>query len=300
MLARTIPKVHIGGYLVQRKEHAASTGADVPSPFPSVNVGGIPFAVSNLDHAVRWLMTTAESGSEGVSVRLANSYCIALAGEDERYRRLLTEGGVNFPDGAPVAAVMRSLPRGSGSAKAGRVRGPSFFEEALSQSRDSGLRHFFLGATPETLEKLERAVLSRHPGLQIAGTHAPPFAPMSDRFVTECADVIAVASPDLVWVGIGTPKQDFLTSDLASRTGKVCIGVGAAFDFSAGTVAEAPVWVQNSGFEWLYRLATEPKRLWRRYLVGNLQFIALVIRNEILTMLANSLRQIRKIRRPAE
>lgn len=278
---------------MQRKKHAASTDAGVPSRFRSVNVGGIPFAVSNLDHAVRWLVTTAESGSEGVSVRLANSYCIALAGEDERYRRLLTEGGVNFPDGAPVAAVMRSMPRRFGSAKAGRVRGPSFFEEALDQSRKSGLKHFFLGATPETLEKLEGAVLNRYPGLQIAGTHSPPFAPMSDKFVTECADAISVASPDLVWVGIGTPKQDFLTNDLAARTGKVCIGVGAAFDFSAGTVAEAPVWVQNSGFEWLYRFATEPKRLWRRYLVGNLQFIALVIKNEFSAMLASSIKKLK-------
>lgn len=273
---------------MQRKEESAkSEHGTVSSRLSTVSVGGVPFAISNLPRAVQWLLDTAQSDAPGLSVRLANSYCVALAGKDARYLQLLTASGVNFPDGAPIAAVMRSMPGLAEPARktAGRVRGPSFFEETLDKGRERDLTHFFLGATVETLQQLEHAVLTRYPDLRIAGTHAPPYAPLSDEFVSECVAVVSAASPDIVWVGIGTPKQDFLTTELAERIGKVCVGVGAAFDFSAGTVAEAPTWIQNSGFEWLYRLITEPKRLWRRYLFGNAKFIALVIRHHIPVLL---------------
>ncbi|WP_200896289.1 WecB/TagA/CpsF family glycosyltransferase [Pseudarthrobacter chlorophenolicus] len=228
-----------------------------------------------------------------MAVRLANSYCVALAGQDDRYHRLLNDSGVNFPDGAPVAAVMRAVPgRMEGLRKpAGRVRGPSFFEMTLDKGREDSLKHFFLGATPETLFRLESAVKARYPGVQVVGTYAPPFGPLDEDFISECAAATEPASPDVVWVGIGTPKQDFLASELATRTGKVCVGVGAAFDFSAGTVTEAPVWIQNSGFEWLYRLTTEPKRLWRRYLFGNAKFVGLVVRHQTPVLLKQQMRK---------
>lgn len=264
-------------------QQASVEGSSGATLFGSrMDVGGVAFAVSNLHHAVQWILDRAARHKGGLSVRLANSYCIALAGSDERYRRLLNDDGVNFPDGAPVAAVMRFMfkPEGCKGADIGRVRGPSFFELALDKSREQGITHFFLGATPETLKKLEHAVKDRYPGIQLAGAYAPPFAPISNELVSDCVTKINDADPDIVWVGIGTPKQDFLTTALAEATGKVCAGVGAAFDFSSNSIREAPKWIQDSGFEWLYRLATEPRRLWKRYLVGNFQFIYLVVKNQ--------------------
>lgn len=265
--------------MIERKLNAQQE----ESLLPVIDVGGVPFVASNLTEAVRWLIFRAISGKRGVSVRLANAYCVALAGSDHGYRRLLSTGGVNFADGAPVATVMRVLARriNVSPGHVGRVRGPSFFEGVIDEGREAGVKHFFLGATPETLFKLRESLERRYPGVQVVGTYAPPFAGISDEFVTTCSAAVKGTQADIIWIGIGTPKQDFLSTQLAATTGKVCVGVGAAFDFSAGTVRQAPVWIQNSGFEWLFRFASEPKRLWRRYLLGNTRFLVLVLRENI-------------------
>jgi N-acetylglucosaminyldiphosphoundecaprenol N-acetyl-beta-D-mannosaminyltransferase len=135
-----------------------------------------------------------------------------------------------------------------------------------------------LGATDETLTKLSDEARTRYPGLHIVDCYAPPFGPVEQTIDEACMARIAAAKPDIVWIGMGTPKQDFAAARLAERLPGVYIGVGAAFDFVAGSVREAPKWVQNSGFEWAYRLCSEPRRLWRRYLFGNARFILAVIR----------------------
>jgi N-acetylglucosaminyldiphosphoundecaprenol N-acetyl-beta-D-mannosaminyltransferase len=249
-----------------------------------IAVGGVPFRALDLHEAVDWLARRVLDKRVGLSVRLANAYCIALTNSHKEYRRLMTEHGVNFPDGMPVALVMRGISKSRGlpRGQVGRVRGPSFFEESLDRGREHHFRHFFLGTTPETLSRLQSTIELKFPGVRSAGTYAPPFAPLNESFVTTCVDRINNSDADIVWVGLGTPKQDFLTTELARLTGKHCVGVGAAFDFSAGTVREAPKWIQNSGFEWLYRLLAEPKRLWKRYLVGNFEFAWLVVRKNLL------------------
>ncbi|MGN7253304.1 WecB/TagA/CpsF family glycosyltransferase [Arthrobacter sp. SAFR-014] len=249
-----------------------------------IAVGGVPFRALDLHGAVDWLARRVLDKRVGLSVRLANAYCIALTNSHEEYRRLMTEHGVNFPDGMPVALVMRGISRSQGlpTGRVGRVRGPSFFEQSLDRGREHHFSHFFLGTTPETLARLQANVELKFPGVSSAGTYAPPFAPLSDSFISDCADRINNSGADIVWVGLGTPKQDFLTTELARLTGRHCVGVGAAFDFTAGTAREAPKWIQNSGFEWLYRLATEPKRLWKRYLVGNFEFASVVVRKNFL------------------
>jgi N-acetylglucosaminyldiphosphoundecaprenol N-acetyl-beta-D-mannosaminyltransferase len=249
-----------------------------------IAVGGVPFRASNLADAVAWLAHRVKDKREGISIRLANSYCIALTGSHAHYRQLMTEHGVNLPDGMPVALVMQAISRIRGLPRrhVGRVRGPSFFEMSLDEGRRYGLSHFFLGTTTETLAQLQTTVGSKYPGLRQAGSYAPPFAPLTAAFVSDCAARIESSDADIVWVGLGTPKQDFLSTELAKMTGRHCVGVGAAFDFSAGTVREAPKWIQDSGFEWLYRLVSEPRRLWKRYLIGNCQFAYLVVRRNLL------------------
>lgn len=235
-------------------------------------VAGVPFGVTNLSEASDWLLSVAMRRS-AVALRLANAYCVALASSDSSYRDILLGDGVNLPDGAPVVWVLRR--RGL---QADRVRGPSFFVETLDRSQGTTLSHFFLGATDETLSALRAELQDRYPEARLAGSYAPPFGELDEQFYLIAETKIRHAMPDIVWVGLGTPKQDFATYELANRTGLPCVGVGAAFDFVAGTVAEAPVWVQNSGFEWLFRLLSEPRRLWKRYLFGNTRFIVELIR----------------------
>lgn len=247
---------------------------DQVTRFPVTDVGGIPFQVATLEDACDWLLTSAIPLRTGLNVRLANAYNVALASHDSRYKRVLTGDGVNFPDGTPVVWFMRLR---SGKQRPGRVRGPSLFALTLRESVRHGTKHFFLGGTPQTLARLEANVRSLCPGIAIAGTYSPPFTAMDETYIADCAERVRASGADIVWIGLGTPKQDQLGTALANEVPIVSVNVGAAFNFVAGTVREAPPWVQRSGFEWLYRLASEPKRLWRRYLIGNFQFLVVAI-----------------------
>ncbi|WAM16832.1 WecB/TagA/CpsF family glycosyltransferase [Rhodococcus sp. JS3073] len=226
--------------------------------------------MSTLPNAVRRVIRAARE-SEAISVRLSNAYCVALAFEDRSYGGLLNGPGLNFPDGTPVVWFMRK--RASATQSPGRVRGPSLFKETINAGREHNVAHFFLGTTPATLESLTAAMKREFNGVNIAGTYSPPFGPIDDDFYNECVARIEETDSQIIWVALGTPKQDFVAEELAKRIKRPCVAVGAAFDFAAGTAREAPKWVQDSGIEWLYRLATEPKRLWRRYLFGNVLFL---------------------------
>ena len=236
-----------------------------------IRVGTVPFDVTTLSGGVSRVISAALA-SEPISIRLSNAYCVALASQDVEYQALLNGPGLNFPDGTPVVWFMKKNAPGAGDIP-GRVRGPSLFVETLDAGRKENVGHFFLGTTPETLENLEAAAGDKFPGIRISGRFSPPFAPLDEDFYRECAARIAATDAQLIWVALGTPKQDFVAAELAKRVGRPCAAVGAAFDFVAGTTKEAPVWMQNSGTEWLYRFATEPRRLWRRYLFGNVQFL---------------------------
>ncbi|WP_307096260.1 WecB/TagA/CpsF family glycosyltransferase [Rhodococcus sp. SORGH_AS_0301] len=230
----------------------------------------MPFEVTSLTKATSTVMALARDQS-AQPIRLANAYCVAAANSDDTYMEILRGPGMNFPDGSPVVWFMRRS-KGVGQ-RPGRVRGPSLFAQCLDEGREHDVKHFFVGTTTSTLELLQSEAERRYPGLEITGTYAPKFAPVSNEMIQEIADEVNARESDIVWIAMGTPKQDFVAAALAPLVNKPCIGVGAAFDFIAGTSREAPLWVQNSSFEWLYRLAREPKRLWRRYLIGNLVFL---------------------------
>lgn len=250
-----------------------ASAAPLDHPFEVFSVGTIPFQVADLNRATNWLQAAAKD-KFAISIRLANAYCVALADTDAEYSRLLRSSGINFPDGTPVVWFMKRRRTTSPSkGVAGRVRGPSFFDMSLSKGQFSGTKNFFLGATAETLEKLVEHTKISHPSSIVCGTYSPPFAPVTPEFLEDCARHVILSEADVVWVGLGTPKQDVVTTQLSIMTGRPCVGVGAAFDFAARQVREAPKWVQDSGFEWAFRLASEPRRLWRRYFFGNLRFL---------------------------
>lgn len=248
----------------------------VSTPFSVASVGGVPFQVTSYRNALAWVVNDAAKEHIPVNVRLANAWTVALADKDASYKRLLATQGINFPDGAPVAWFMnvgcRQQP------KAERVRGPSLFSDVMKAGVNTGVKHFLLGGSVDALSRLRTALEDRYPGVQIVGEYSPPYVPVTDAYIADCAAQVLGSGADLLWVGLGTPKQDVVGTALAPMLGVTTLNVGAAFDFVAGTLSEAPKWVQGSGFEWLFRFAAEPKRLWRRYLVGNFEFLWAAVR----------------------
>lgn len=246
---------------------------DLQNQNRKITVGSIPFEVTSVSDAAAQLLQAAKSGS-GMSVRLSNAYCVALASKDKSYHAILTGPGVNYPDGSPIAWFMRRQDK-----SAQQVRGPSLFNETLRQSSNHETKHFFLGSSPATLKLLQKRVQERFPNTSISGTYSPPFQPVGNDLYDACANAVANVDADLIWVALGTPKQDFVAYELGKRTGRTIVAVGAAFDFTAGTVKEAPKWTRRFGMEWAFRLTVEPRRLWKRYLIGNVQFLSAVLRS---------------------
>jgi N-acetylglucosaminyldiphosphoundecaprenol N-acetyl-beta-D-mannosaminyltransferase len=185
-------------------------------------------------------------------------------------RAIFNSAGMVTPDGMPVVWVVRR----SGYPDVRRVYGPDLMLAELGQSLTSGHRHFFYGGGPGVASRLAEAMRKRFPGIAIAGVYEPPFAPLDDLCTSEAAELINTAQADVVWVGMSSPKQDrWMVRMRPLLKAPVLIAVGAAFDFHSGTVRQAPLWMQRSGLEWVFRLATDPGRLWRRYLVDNPWFV---------------------------
>ncbi|MGW5321825.1 WecB/TagA/CpsF family glycosyltransferase [Rhodococcus pyridinivorans] len=238
-------------------------------------VGGVSFVISTLDRATRDIISFGKR-RVSIPIFLSNAYCVALAGRDSAYRELLSSSGRTYADGTPIAWAIRAF-AGRG-ARNSRVRGPSLFPAVIDEGRSAELRHFFLGTTESTLGALTLVVNNEFPGAVVSGVYAPPYGPLDEGFYSDAVERIRDAQPEIVWVALGTPKQDWAAAELARRCGLPCVAVGAAFDFMAGVTPEAPVIFRRIGFEWAYRLFKEPRRLWRRYLIGNFVFMYLVAR----------------------
>lgn len=241
---------------------------------PLREVGPVPFRVARFDDAVDAICATAgqiAAYDQGLAVHFANAYSIALADTDASYARLLGDPrSAVFTDGVPVAWVGRRAYPGL-AGEWDRVYGPDVMEAVFD--RNTGLRHYLLGGSPETLAALREAIARRWPDVEVVGADSPPFRPMTAAEVAAQDDRIRQSGADMVWVGLGTPKQDWEAARLAGSVPAVVLAVGAAFDFLAGVKPQAPVWMQRTGTEWAFRLASEPRRLTRRYLWGNPRFL---------------------------
>lgn len=243
---------------------------------PRHRVGSVSFLSTDVKAAVEATCENAVSQTSGSHIHLLNAYSIALADSDELYRGSVEGTAVNLPDGRPVTWISRLR---HDPMPLQQVRGVRFFTHTIDHGQSHGIKHFLLGSRPETLERLRTNLLARYPNAQIVGTYSPPFRPLSPAEVAAQDHMISTSGAHIVWVGLGTPKQDLEAARLSASLPVTAAAVGAAFDFVAGTVKESPEFLAHLGLEWAYRLAKEPRRLWRRYLFGNLRFIRAAVLN---------------------
>jgi len=189
---------------------------------------------------------------------------LMLAQNDAELREIHRDADMILPDGMPLVHIARW--RGYRSSR--RVAGPDFVETMVDLGRAEGVRHYFYGGKPGVAARMATALGCRFPGVILAGASSPPFGEVGEeQWQEEIAGIMAMA-PNIVWIGLGTPKQElWMHRHYHEMDGVTLIGVGAAFDFHAGDVRRAPLWMQRATLEWLHRLLSEPRRLWRRYLV---------------------------------
>lgn len=240
---------------------------------PVVECARVPIVACRPREAADEVIRLATSDlTDGIDVHLCNAYTIALADEDQELRDILGRSGLNFPDGKSVVWANRLRYRGRGL-PSDRVYGPDLMMDVIDTGRQHGLRHYLLGSTDLVLRDLKSVLLGRFPGVEIVGSESPPFRPLSVSERREQSRRISRSRAEVVWVGLGTPKQDLEVARLARDVTAVHVAVGAAFDFVSGQKRQAPSWLGRAGLEWAFRLGQEPHRLWRRYVLGNVRFL---------------------------
>ncbi|SOH95455.1 N-acetylglucosaminyldiphosphoundecaprenol N-acetyl-beta-D-mannosaminyltransferase [Monaibacterium marinum] len=239
------------------------------------DVLGIPIAVTSLpDAQARIEGWAADQTGRYVGVREAAS---SMAMSDDPDLLAIAQGAaMNVPDGMPLVWIgkLRGLP-------VQRTCGPDLIDHMMATSAQSRLKHYLYGGKEGVADTLRAVFESRYPGVQIVGTECPPFRALTQQEDAAVVERISASGADVVWVGISSPKQDVWMRDHVDALPQTLIGVGAAFDFHSGAVQRAPVWMQKSGLEWLHRLSSEPRRLWRRYLILVPRFAWRVLRAEV-------------------
>jgi N-acetylglucosaminyldiphosphoundecaprenol N-acetyl-beta-D-mannosaminyltransferase len=244
-----------------------ASASSAPTPFETYDVLGVPVSATTLETASAAIAGWADDET-GRCVFIRDVHGIMQAQDDAELMRYHHEAAMVTPDGMPLVWLGRRA-----GLKVSRTCGPDLMDRVLSQSPANGLKHFFYGGKPGVAERLRSTFQRRYPGLQVVGVGTPPFRPLTDAELSEVAAELTRSGADVVWIGLSTPKQEALMQALVTKVGVTLIGVGAAFDFHIGAVSRAPRWMQKSGLEWSWRLCSEPRRLWRRYLVMAPRFV---------------------------
>lgn len=239
---------------------------------PWINLLGVRVSAVNMTSAVGCILEAIAAGRKGY-VCLRDVHGVVRCQNDAALQRAHNRAFLVTPDGMPLVWALK----GAGHKTADRVYGPDLMLALFDQGRQAGIRHFLYGTTPAVLEKLAARLSEAYPGAEIVGTYAPPFRALTEMESVEIAATINATRADIVWVGLSTPKQELWMAEMRpALDAGMLMGVGAAFDFHAGVKRQAPRFIQRSGFEWLYRLASEPRRLFGRYAVVVPSFLGLV------------------------
>jgi len=236
---------------------------------------GIPLATSDYDEVIDWMEAMIAAGARGY-VTAAAVNLVMSAREDPETLAAVLGATLAVPDGQPLVWALRAL----GHTRATRVYGPDLMARFCERAARAGTpMYLYGGRTPEALEMLEGRLRERFPGIRIVGGFSPPFRALSSEEQERVIAAIDSSGAAVVWVGTGQPKQEKWMLQMRGRlAAPLLVGVGAAFDFHAGLVSQAPRWMQRSGLEWAYRLSREPRRLWRRYARYNPRFVACFLR----------------------
>jgi N-acetylglucosaminyldiphosphoundecaprenol N-acetyl-beta-D-mannosaminyltransferase len=230
---------------------------------------GVGISAINLNSAVAAVGAAIEERRKGY-ICVTGVHGVTEAQEDPAFRRILNHAFLNTPDGMPMVWMGKL----QGFPEMDRVYGPDLMLRVCELSVVRGYKHFFYGGGPGVAEALKERLQQRFPKLQVVGTYTPPFRPLDQQEEADLQRQIAALKPDAFWVGLSTPKQEkFMAQYWEKLDATLFFGVGAAFDFHAGRVRQAPRWMQRSGLEWLFRLGCEPRRLWKRYLRNNPLFV---------------------------
>ena len=247
---------------------AARSGATATPE--SAAVLGIPLALTDYARTLDWIDDAVATGRRDY-VCVAATHTVMCCGEDPELREAVLGSTMTVPDGQPLVWALRAL----GHPLDDRVYGPELMARAFERGASTGRRMYLYGGKDDAaLAQLRTQLERRYPGVQIVGWSSPPFRPPTPAEDEAVIAAIAATRAEVVWVGIGVPKQEKWMARMRDRLdAPVLVGVGAAFDFHAGLIPQAPGWVQRAGLEWLFRLSAEPRRLWRRYLRYNPRFV---------------------------
>jgi N-acetylglucosaminyldiphosphoundecaprenol N-acetyl-beta-D-mannosaminyltransferase len=236
-------------------------------------VCSVPIAVADTVTAAGRIVTAAVARTS-LQVHLCNAYTLSLVDRDPQLRTALLEADLNLADGTPVAWLGRQ------NGMTGPVRGTHLVGE-VARLGHGLVDHYLYGGKEGVAERMADELRSAVPGISVVGTDTPPFRPLADEDLDELVTRVHESGANMVWIGLGTPRQDYLVHRLASELAMPIVPVGAAFDFWSGEVNEAPAILHGSGLEWLHRLSSEPNRLWHRYLVGNPRFVVSALRHRV-------------------
>ena len=232
------------------------------------SVLGVNFAVSNVENAVLYVRTHLKE-MIGKYICFCNVHTTVEASEHPDYMAIQNGSALTFPDGQPIVNRIQK----AGYVNAERIAGPDFMQVMFDSTMDGKVSHFFYGSSEETIELLKKKIPERFPGLDIRGYYSPPFRDLTEEEDEEIVRMLNASGADLIWIGLGAPKQEKWMAAHQGKISGVMLGVGAGFNFFAGNIKRAPSWIQKVGMEWLYRMFQDPKRLLKRYFATNIKFI---------------------------
>lgn len=234
------------------------------------NILGVNIAVTNMRDTVNYIKENLEQ-LKGNYICISNVHTTVMSYENKEYRKIQNGGALALPDGGPLSVISRK----KGYKNAERVTGPDLMGEIFKISEENGYTHYFYGSTDSILKTLELKLKEKYPSLKIKGMYSPPFRPLTSEEDCEITTNINKVKPDFIWVGLGAPKQEIWMAEHQNKIDSIMIGVGAGFDYYAGSIKRAPMWMQNCSLEWVYRLMQDPRRLFKRYISTNSKFLYL-------------------------
>jgi N-acetylglucosaminyldiphosphoundecaprenol N-acetyl-beta-D-mannosaminyltransferase len=239
-----------------------------------VDVLGIHISVTDMDDTVETFAQWIDAGERHL-VCVSDMNALLHARADEHLTQVYNTSGLTLPDGMPLVWAGRR----AGFDRIARVCGPDLLERVMAEAASRGWSQYFYGGADGVVEQLRDTFVARHPELLVAGVYSPPYRALTQAEDDAIVDRINQAAADIIWVGLGAPKQERWMAEHRDRLdAAILIGVGAAFDFHTNRMDRAPLWMQRSGLEWSYRLAKEPRRLWRRYVLGIPRFCFGILR----------------------